>query len=127
MPAMFLLISNYEEDHHWCRLLREALAPLDPLEIQREEASLECLVQNCYDLVIVDASTIGDVPQLVCRVQNDQPGTRIVVVSASPTWRQAREAFRAGAMDYVRKSLSKRKLHTFFADILSKVPPSWLY
>lgn len=123
MPAMFLLISNCEEDHHWCRLLREALTPLGPLEIQCEEAALGCLSQNCYDLIVVDASTIGDVPQLMCRLRNSQPEARIVVVTASPTWRRAREAFQAGAIDYIRKSLNQKKLLSAFKDILARVPP----
>ena len=125
MPAVCLLISNYEEDHHWCQLLQGALAPLGSLEIQCEEAALRCLSQNCYDLVIVDASTIRDVLQLVYRLRNHQPGTRIVIVSASPTWLRAREAFRAGAMDYIRKSMNREKARAFFADILARIPPPW--
>jgi DNA-binding response OmpR family regulator len=121
---MFLLISNYEDDHHWCRLLREALAPLGSLDIQRESTALRCLSQNCYDLIIVDAATTDDVPQLVCHLRDRQPKTRIIVASASPTWQRARVAFQAGAMDYIRKSLSKKELLFAVEDVLARIPPS---
>ena len=124
MPAMFLLIGNYEKDDHWCKLLRESLAPLGQLEVQGIEAALECLLQNCYDLIIVEDSAIGDLPQLLRRLTEHRPGIPIIVISASPTWLRARNAFRTGATDYIRKSFSKRELFSVFRDILARVLPS---
>ena len=124
MPEVVLLISNYEKNDRWCQSLREALAPLGSLEIQREEAALGCVAQNRYALIIVDASATHDVVHLIRSLRSHQPGAHIVVFSASPTWQQAREAFRAGAMDYVRKSLSKGELRTLFIDMRARVSPS---
>ncbi|MGA9349744.1 MAG: response regulator [Anaerolineae bacterium] len=89
-----------------------------------EEKALQSVAESRYDLVIVDASAVGDVLSLVSRLRAQQPQTRIVVVTASPTWQRAREALRAGAADYIRKSLDGEELRSKIQAVLDAPPPA---
>lgn len=124
MQMVILLINGTKP--YWQKLLEEALAPLGTVQAASEEEGLELILCQSYELIIVDATTIKNVPVLVARIRAQQPNVRIVVASASPTWRRAREAFRAGATDYIPKSLNKQELLATFKNILAKVPPPWL-
>lgn len=124
MKASFLLIHGTQE-YYWCQVLEGALAPLGALQIGGEEEAITLVLQRSYSLIIVDATAVKDVPLLVSRIRTQRPDTRIVVVTASPTWTRAREAFYAGATDYVRKSLNKEDLLSIFQAALAKTPPPW--
>lgn len=122
--ANFLLISSTRE-RRWHQSLKEALAPLGTLQVGEEKDAIEVVLQQSYDVVIVDATVVKDVQLLVSRIRARQPDTRIVVATASPTWRRAREAFYAGATDYIRKSLNKEEVLSVFQAALTKTPPPW--
>jgi len=122
-PEVVLLISNYEKNDRWCQWLREALDPLD-LEIRCEKAALGCVAGNRYILIIVDAAATDDAAHLIRSLRSHQPEAPIIVFSASPTWERAREAFRAGAMDYVRKPIGREEMRMLFIDMRARVLPS---
>lgn len=122
--ANFLLINGIRE-RLWRRVLEEALAPLGTLQVGEEEDAVEVVLQQSYDVVIVDATVVKDVPLLISRFRAQQPDTRIVVATASPTWKRAREAFYAGATDYIRKSLNKEEVLSAIQAVLTKTPPPW--
>ena len=122
--ADFLLINGTRE-RRWGKVLEEALAPLGTLEVGEERDAVEIVLQQSYDVVIVDATVVKDVPLLVSRIRAQQPDARIVVATASPTWRRAREAFYAGATDYIRRSLNKEEVLSVFQAALTKTPPPW--
>ena len=122
--ARFLLVNGTRE-RHWCQLLEEALAPLGTLRAEEEKNALELVLQQSYHVVIVDATTVRNPPLLVSRIRAQRPDARIVVATASPTWRRAREVFYAGATDYIRKSLNKEEILSAFQAALNKVPPPW--
>src|SRR5438105_2835728 len=52
-----------------------------------------------YKIIFVDATTVCNLAEILARIHADAPESRIVVMSASPTWREARTAFEAGAAD----------------------------
>lgn len=98
-------------DIPWYRVLREALKPHgDVTQTTLEEAEKE-LRRRKYTLIVVD--TLGlfeeDIRSTVNRLHKLQPQSHIVFASASPTWRPAREALRAGASDYIVKSYDPRR------------------
>jgi hypothetical protein len=55
--------------------------------------------------LVVNSSSFTSAEGPVATWRQLLPGCPIVVVASSPTWSHAREAFEAGATDYVSKSL----------------------
>lgn len=123
MIARFLLIDGVEEQP-WRQVLAEALAPLGELMIETEENTMLAVVQEPYDIVVIDATTTDDITALIHHIRTQSNDTKLVVVTASPTWRRARSAFHAGATDYVRKSLNILELRTVFEKILAEKLPA---
>jgi DNA-binding response OmpR family regulator len=119
--ARFLLI-NGAHDQYWPAVLEAALAPLGILQIGLEQDAARLVQLGIYDLLIVDA-TIENVSLLIGRLRAQRPAPRIMVVTASPTWRRAREAFQAGAIDYVRKSIDTEELRSAVRSALEKTLP----
>jgi DNA-binding NarL/FixJ family response regulator len=107
-------------------VLERALAPLGQLHIVPEEEAIRAASERTYDVVLIDAGVVQDVVRLVTHLRAQQPQLRIVVVTASPTWQQSREVFRAGAADYLRKSLDRKKLRDQILAVL-EMPPSLSY
>jgi len=120
----FLLIGKKAETQ-WPLVLQRALSPLGKLRVISREEAVQVMSRRRYDVIIVDAGVVEDteVVQLVLRLRAQQPEARIVVASASPTWRRAREVLQAGATDYIRKSLDEEELRSKIQQVL-KVPPS---
>ncbi len=130
MSGKKLSILLISDDLYWIEAVEESLASSDlTVDATFESSALEMVRdrlagENAYALVIVDVMATENTSRLVGQIRQQQSEARIVVATAAPTWQLAREVFRAGAMDCVRKSLSKRTLHTLFAGILSRVLPS---
>jgi len=116
-----LLVSD-KKDSSWLSALIAAIAPFGYLQIAPMNEAMDLIRQGTAQLIIVDAAEVDDVPALVAGIRALRPETRVVVVTASPTWRRAREAFQAGATDYIRKSLSQKKLRAAFSEALKKMP-----
>jgi len=122
MPINFLLIGRPEETG-WSRILSQALAPWGALETVSEADATERIAQyRCHAIVIIDATAIENVPALVSRLRRQCPESRIVVATASPTWQRARDAFQAGAVDYIRKSWDSKELLAAIKDVLGEAP-----
>jgi DNA-binding NtrC family response regulator len=122
----FLLIDGIR-DHYWRQVLEEALAPLGTLQTGDEREAIKLVLQQSYDLVIVDATEVKNVPLLISRIRAQRLDARVVVATASPTWRRAREAFQAGATDYIRKSFDREEILFTLQAALGKILPPWPY
>lgn len=101
----FLLIDN-AQNHYWHTMLREILAPLGSLEVAGEDEAVKLVMSRHFDLIMVDAA-VSSVQLLVARVRAQHPSGGIIVASADPSWLKAREAFQAGASDYIGKTLDR--------------------
>jgi DNA-binding NtrC family response regulator len=126
---LILLISA---DRQWQAVVGEALGPLGDVHLVESEESLSNIRESLsrhqpYEIIVVDVGTVGDrkYPSLVSDIRAEQREARIVVASAAPTWRQAKDAFHAGAIDYIRKSLDKKELSAVFQEVLKKRLPPW--
>lgn len=117
MKIKFLLI-NGSRERYWLNMLKGALGSLGSLQITSEEETMDLVLQEDYGIIIVDASVIKNVSSLISRIRRQQPGAKIVVVTASPTWRRAKAAFRAGANDYLPKSMNTEEFRSAFENIL---------
>jgi DNA-binding NtrC family response regulator len=113
-----LLVGNSKQ--HWRKTLSEAAAALGDVDVCTEQQIEAQLNKRQYALVIIDATEVDEPEQLVHRI-NCRPQTcRTIIAAAAPTWQNAREAFRAGAHDYIRKYSDKEKLSVFLLQTLSE-------
>jgi len=118
----FLLISNSPDDP-WIQILQEVVTSLGSLQIAGEPEAIKLASQRNYDLFVIDAAKVENIFCLVSSIKEKKPSARILVVTTSPTWRRAREAFRAGATDYIRKSMNKAELCDNLKATMDKIPP----
>lgn len=120
----FLLIGD-SVDHYWRDILEESLTPLGHLEVASEQLAVECLSERSRRAVIIDAGAVDNFALLTSRLRTYYPDTRIIVVTASPSWKFAREAFRSGATDYLRKSVNRQELSLTLEQALAKPLLRW--
>lgn len=120
-----IILIDGSHDYPWAKVLKDSLNPMDILEIIHEDNAVTLIAQRNYDLVIIDAAAVRDAPLLVSHIRTKCNDARIMIVTASPTWRRAREAFQAGATDYVQKSLDTKETKLTIQAALKKTPPPW--
>jgi CheY-like chemotaxis protein len=102
----FLLIAEQEKTpslRDWIA----TLTTLGELQVLRETDSVQQIQRRNYDLVIIDSTSVENEISLISQLRARQPNVNILVVTASPTWKSARDVLLSGANDYVRKALSK--------------------
>jgi len=102
--CLFLLVTGRQKTP-WAQLTEQALADLGQVRYVTPEQAQEELYRDRYNVAIVDAGNVQDVASLTRSLLADRADLRVVVFTASPTWKRAREALQAGAVDYCRKSL----------------------
>ena len=105
LPHIKVLLINGSKTDYWEEVVRRALKPVAEVEATTEREGLELLGTHEFDLVILDATTIDEASLTIERILARQREARIIVATTTPTWRRARAAFRAGAIDYVSKTL----------------------
>jgi len=74
-----------------------------------------------YDVIILDASVSqGNGLCILDRIHSEHPEERVIVVSASPSWREGKEAYSKGAIDYISKSFDEVSLLNSLREGLEK-------
>ncbi|MCB8942483.1 MAG: response regulator transcription factor [Ardenticatenaceae bacterium] len=110
MTKQIIIITN-QAVSAWVTAVTEALNPFGQVTVTLEKDAQAVVQQDDFDLILIDASTIDmDAATLIQSLHLLRPTVPIVVNTLSPTWRRAREAFMAGAVDYIRRSLDKEKI-----------------
>jgi DNA-binding NtrC family response regulator len=104
----FLLIED-SENQYWTEVLREALSQLGRVVATTESDSIESIIYGNYKVVIVDEAASDNLSLLVARIRAQRPEIAVVVATASPSWTGAREVFRSGATDYIRKTFDRNE------------------
>jgi hypothetical protein len=82
----FLLIINRNESTSLDAL--RALSSFGDLKVLSEEDALDEILQQNYNLVVVDASSVNEPAQLITEILAET--WRIVVTSVAPTWQEIR-------------------------------------
>jgi DNA-binding NtrC family response regulator len=118
MTKQIIIITN-QTDSAWINAVIEALALLGQVTVSLEYEAQAIVQRQSFDLILIDASTIEtDDVALIQLLHDLRPTTPIVVNTLSPTWRRAREAFMAGAVDYMRRSLDPEKIRLSYQPFL---------
>jgi DNA-binding response OmpR family regulator len=115
--ACFLLICESEEGY-WHAVYSEALGQFGLVRAVTAAELGDAMCER-YDLVILDAA-VDNIAPLIRRLQMEHGVKRVIVITASPTWKRAREAFQAGAVDYVQKSLDHDEIRAVVLAALEK-------
>lgn len=123
-PIHFLLVGA--RGNAWRQILETAIAPLGRLEVAEEDDLDDIIQQRVYAFVIVDATYVQDVIPIIRTIRHHHRETRVLVVTASPSWKRARDVLKAGAVDYVKKSVDAAKVQQLIADALTKGQPVWI-
>jgi DNA-binding NtrC family response regulator len=114
--AQLLLIG--EPDNAWQHSLEIASQSLGRL---RTLAISELIQESMnYDCYILDAASIPDVIALIKQIRRQHNEARIMVASDDTSWKKARAAFRAGAIDYIRCEDDYKHLHAMLEENLKK-------
>jgi len=125
-PGDFLLVGD-AHDPHWRDLLQETLQTSGRLEVVGEHEADYRLSEKMCRAVIIDAGAVDNFALLTSQLRTRHPDARIIVVTASPSWEFARDAFRSGATDYLRKSVAKEELSLHLQQALTKPLSPWPY
>lgn len=87
------------------RVVAAASASLGHLKVSPVEGVFSTLSRENFDVIVVDAAAVDQLECFVSALREKQANSQIVVISGMPTWKEARAAFRAGAKDYIGKSM----------------------
>jgi DNA-binding NtrC family response regulator len=74
-----------------------------------EGEARRAVTEREYALVVIDAGAVEEAAKLTAWLLATTPDLPIVVATASPTWQRARQVLKAGASDYIRKTLDEEK------------------
>jgi DNA-binding response OmpR family regulator len=117
MLKKILYISQSPESQ-WKSVLTQAVCSLGELDVIAGNADFECLEQNPYDLLILDVETNLKPEVLKVKLECGNPKAKILVVSALPSTRQAAQALRGGADDFITRWEEPARLGQFIGKLL---------
>jgi DNA-binding NtrC family response regulator len=115
MAQRFLYIYP-QENLAFAQALANVLSPYGGLDVIAWD-ELKDLDLVAYGLVFLDAGILVDphqpdsLGQMVTLICQRWPQVKLVIVTASPTWRRAVEALQGGAVDYIRQTLDENRLN----------------
>ncbi len=115
----FLFVCN-RENYSSRRSINAALSSIGEVIPASENEAFGYALQAVFDLIIVDPVSVKSLESFIKNFLDRQEGEKIIVLTASPTWRTARKALQAGAYDYIDKSLPTKRLIEKFKDIMSE-------
>jgi response regulator of citrate/malate metabolism len=115
MGKRILLVTSSPHDR-WSQLVQDIiergegmLSVVDPVRVDQEVNKL--LPSNTvFDLVLVDSFSIQEIANAIGKLHSLRVAKEIIVLTAAPGWRQARDVFRAGAHDYRFKTYNVGEL-----------------
>lgn len=121
MTCQFWLVSK--PNSIWHQRLRKIVGVLGEITITANLGELANTdTMNKPRVVIIDASITDHVAEIVTRARTVNHRSLVLVVGDSmATWKDAREAFRAGASDYIPVSVTDFELYEIFKDAMISI------
>ncbi len=117
MPINFLVVTNKTRSA-WLATLKDAVASLGQLYISSEKDAAIELQRTPCGMVFVDSAAVEDTIEFISELHVTYPQIPVVVATLSRGWRRTREAMRAGATDYLLKSLTSKELTVAIENLL---------
>ena len=117
-----ILLVGKKDRTHWYNVVSEALSGTCEVQGIDEELIVQAMRQTHYDLIIIDELNVTDVVKLTHLAIKITPDVKVIVATDSTTWRRARQAFLAGASDYIYKTLDERKIYKQIIPVLESDP-----
>jgi DNA-binding NarL/FixJ family response regulator len=99
-----LIISDVDSMDYWDTLTEAAIEKAGLVRIELDQDVATQRIQQEYGLIIMDISDLKILYHHITAVHEQQPASRIVVLTSVPTWKLTREVLRLGAADLIRKS-----------------------
>jgi DNA-binding NarL/FixJ family response regulator len=122
-----VLLLNGQSGRYWIDLLQRAVRNLGGTLIVLDWRDARPEAWAGHDLIILDASVVGDLASTIRTIRAFDPLVRIVVVSPTPHWKQARETLVAGGTDYVKKAEDETELVGILRESLARAPSArWI-
>ncbi len=85
------------------------------------EEALEKLQNGEYGVVLLDLRMPGmDGMEVLRKIREDKPNTRVVIISAHGTIDKATEAMKLGAVDFVQKPFSPKEIRALVDKVLER-------
>jgi DNA-binding NtrC family response regulator len=114
------MVTKDSEDTLWRDYIVELLQEMGEVKFCKEQEIMHFLQAPCSKLIVIDENAVRDVNALIVHIRDRCADSLILVATASPTWRRAREAFHAGATDYVHKSVDRVEIQALLEALLMK-------
>ena len=99
-----LIVSDAGNKPYWDASADEIREEIGPVTVVPDTQVSTRAASHRSDVILIDISSIADLHELIPRIHQEQPESRIITVSSTPTWKQAREVLRLGAANLIRKS-----------------------
>jgi CheY-like chemotaxis protein len=127
MGKHFSLVDGLAQDD-WSKLLEQAIKPHGTLDLMSEADAVDRIINTDYEATILDCSSVKETKLLIYRLLAQRPESKIIAVTATPTWELIRDLLQAGAVDCIQRTNDQSILQRNINEILSKpvVPPIWL-
>jgi len=97
------IICNSKSTIFWEKIFKDKRMKFKAVSITSEEQILEEKETITSELIIVDITGTKKISHLISIIKSQQSKPNIIITNFIPTWKQAREAFYLGAVDYIRK------------------------
>ncbi len=109
----------------WSSFFQEVLSRRGyQVEVEHDEAKgLARLDRDGYDVVVLDFMAGQEELGALKSIMQKHPHKRVIVVSATPSWQEARAAYRLGAIDYLNKSFDEAKVVEVVEAVLKETAP----
>ena len=99
-----LIISDAGNQYYWSALANEIKNNIGPVRIVLDKDISLWRINHPYDVIVMDVSNIEDLHHLIPEIHHEQPRSRIIIISSTPTWKETREVIQLGAASLIRKS-----------------------
>jgi DNA-binding NarL/FixJ family response regulator len=125
MDMRFLFIST-PLNRTYADVLATVLSPYGKLNICTWQEMPDLIG---YTLIFLDAGILADLKyvksltELLGQLFSYHPQARVLVTTSSPTWKRARDALVAGAVDYIRQTLDPNSLYNTLLPTLKRYLP----
>ena len=113
-----VLLIGEKTDSMWPLVVEQAVSTMGVLQFASEQDVVSGAIGNSYAVIMIDSGAVRDPVRLTAWLRTQHPQAKIIVATASPTWQRARDVLKAGAVDYIRKSLDEAQLQSTIKTLL---------